>query len=61
MNNEKILSVDLSSELYQMLKNRFEKNMHRHEDIEWYNVIERLDASPDGHYTKWKTQVVNQI
>jgi hypothetical protein len=38
MNNEKILSVDLSSELYQMLKNRFEKNMHRHEDIEWSKV-----------------------
>ncbi|MCH1625311.1 DUF4256 domain-containing protein [Fredinandcohnia quinoae] len=34
-------------DLLRILKFRFEKNMHRHKDIEWAKVQAKLDANPD--------------
>ena len=33
-------------ELLEILKERFEKNMRRHEGLEWEKVLERLEAAP---------------
>jgi len=33
-------------ELRQALQSRFENNMHRHRDLEWTNVLARLDSAP---------------
>jgi hypothetical protein len=35
-------------ELLHVLKTRFEKNMHRHEDIAWNDVQARLERNPDA-------------
>lgn len=34
-------------ELIQILKNRFEQNMHRHKNINWKDVQTKLEANPD--------------
>ena len=44
---KKELSPKLSDELLIVLKNRFEKNMNRHEGIEWSKVQVRLKANPE--------------
>lgn len=43
---EKKLSAEQSDELLRVLKVRFEKNMHRHKDIKWDKVQEKLEANP---------------
>lgn len=45
-NTKKELSPEQREELLKTLKNRFEKNMNRHKDIEWAKVHAKLDASP---------------
>ncbi|ETZ21132.1 DUF4256 domain-containing protein [Pedobacter sp. V48] len=45
-NIKKELSLEQREELVKTLKNRFEKNMNRHNDIEWAKVQAKLDASP---------------
>ena len=42
----KTLSRKEHEELLRALKARFEKNMNRHQGIEWANVQARLDANP---------------
>jgi len=39
-------STDQRNELFRTLKNRFEKNMNRHKDLEWHALYTRLEASP---------------
>ena len=34
-------------ELYAILQKRFEKNMHRHPNLNWSDVKSKLDASPE--------------
>lgn len=41
-NSLKELSLEKTDELLRILKSRFEKNMNRHEGIEWSKVEERL-------------------
>ena len=41
------LSAKQREELLRTLKSRFEKNMKRHEGLEWAKVQARLDASPE--------------
>lgn len=41
------LSAQQSEELLSILKIRFEKNMKRHEGIDWNNVQEKLEAKPE--------------
>jgi len=48
----KELSSGQREELLKTLKNRFEKNMNRHKDLEWTSVNARLQtASPEKHWS----------
>ena len=44
-NNVKELSLEQRKELLKVLKVRFEKNMNRHEGIEWNKLQEKLEAN----------------
>ncbi|MFZ4522718.1 MAG: DUF4256 domain-containing protein [Bacteroidales bacterium] len=44
--NKKELAPEQQAELFKILKTRFEKNMNRHEGIEWDNIQSRLGAYP---------------
>jgi hypothetical protein len=52
MENNKELSPEQRNELLSTLKGRFEKNMNRHQGIEWANVQAKLD-SPAGGKKLW--------
>lgn len=41
------LSPEQSKDLLQILKNRFEKNMNRHKDLEWSKIQEKLESNPE--------------
>ncbi|MFS0777541.1 DUF4256 domain-containing protein [Neobacillus sp. 3P2-tot-E-2] len=43
----KELSLEQRDQLLKTLKARFEKNMNRHEGLEWDNVLAKLEANPD--------------
>ncbi len=45
--SEKKLSPEQTEELLKILKTRFEKNMNRHNDIEWAKVEAKLKANPE--------------
>ncbi|SDF58722.1 DUF4256 domain-containing protein [Chitinophaga filiformis] len=45
--SKKGLSAEQQKELFNVLKTRFEKNMHRHKGIEWANVQARLEADSE--------------
>lgn len=47
MENNKIISVERYSTLISILKERFEKNLQRHKDIEWQSVQDKLEANLD--------------
>lgn len=49
--SRKKLSPEQQAELLNILKARFEKNMHRHKGMDWTKVLLRLEASPDSLYT----------
>ncbi|MFD1445227.1 DUF4256 domain-containing protein [Oceanobacillus profundus] len=42
----KDIAPEEREELLNVLKARFEKNMHRHQEIEWEDVHAKLDANP---------------
>jgi hypothetical protein len=46
-NNKKELSPEQRKELLGALKARFEKNMNRHEGLDWANAQARLEANPE--------------
>lgn len=46
-NTKKVLSPEHSDELIKVLKARFEKNMNRHQGLEWNKIQEKLEASPE--------------
>ena len=43
----KNLSVEEQESLLNILKERFEKNMHRHDGLEWTKIEVKLKANPD--------------
>jgi hypothetical protein len=45
--NERELSPEQRKELLGALKARFEKNMNRHEGLDWANAQARLEANPE--------------
>jgi hypothetical protein len=47
INDKKEFSLEQSEELLKVLKARFEKNMYRHEDLEWADVQAKLDANTE--------------
>lgn len=44
--NKKKLSTEQHTELFKILKARFEKNMNRHKGIDWASVEARLKSNP---------------
>lgn len=48
MGNKKDLSPEQREELLGILKNRFEKNMHRHKGMEWAKVKSKLSSPASG-------------
>jgi len=44
--NQKVLSRDQHEQLLDVLKDRFEKNMHRHTNLTWDEVEAKLVANP---------------
>jgi len=44
-NNKKVLLPPQSEALVNILKSRFEKNIHRHKDLEWTKVQAKLEAN----------------
>ncbi len=42
-----LLSKEEHAALLDILKARFKKNNHRHQDIDWQNVATKLEASPE--------------
>jgi hypothetical protein len=47
MENKKNLLPEQRSTLLQTLKDRFEKNLNRHKNLEWANVQAKLEANPE--------------
>jgi Protein of unknown function (DUF4256) len=47
MSNKKKLSPEQHKELLSALKTRFEKNMNRHQGLEWAKVQAKLEANPE--------------
>lgn len=47
MNNNKKLSSDTIEQLLNILKNRFDKNMNRHKNLEWKKVETKLRSNPE--------------
>ena len=45
--NKKELSLEQQEELLSTLQARFEKNMHRHQGLEWGKVQAKLEANPE--------------
>jgi hypothetical protein len=52
----KELSPGQRKELLSTLKNRFEKNMDRHRNIEWSSVQAKLEASPDKLWSLYEME-----
>lgn len=46
-NTKTVLSSKQSDELLNTLKTRFEKNINRHKDIKWDNLLAKLEKSKD--------------
>ncbi|MDP3386189.1 MAG: DUF4256 domain-containing protein [Eubacteriales bacterium] len=47
MNISKKLGTDQRAELLGILKERFEKNKHRHKDLEWQKIQEKIETKTD--------------
>lgn len=47
MSNKNKLSTTRTAELLQLLQTRFEKNRHRHKDLNWQDVKTKLEKNPD--------------
>jgi len=45
--NQNKLSPEQSKKLLNILKTRFEKNMHRHQGLEWSEIQTRLEMNPE--------------
>jgi hypothetical protein len=51
METKKELSQEKSTALLWILKTRFEKNADRHKDLEWKNILAKLEADPEKIWT----------
>src|SRR5690606_7314989 len=55
-NSNKELSQKERIELLSILKDRFEKNMHRHEGLDWAKVQEKLEAHPEKLWSLYEME-----
>ncbi|MCH7398304.1 DUF4256 domain-containing protein [Belliella sp. DSM 107340] len=54
---KKELSQQESETLFNILKSRFEKNMHRHEGIDWDQVQKRLEINPEKSWSIYQMEL----
>ena len=47
MKNSKIVSSEQKNELIDLLRIRFEKNINRHKNLKWNDVLVKLEAKPE--------------
>ena len=45
--SNKVLFAEESKELIELMKERFERNMHRHQSLEWEKIEQRLEVQPE--------------
>jgi hypothetical protein len=50
------LSLEQHEELLSVLKDRFEKNMNRHKDLEWAKVQEKLEANTEKLWSLYEME-----
>lgn len=50
------LALHEQEELLQTLKARFEKNMHRHQSVEWAAVVAKLHATPEKLWSLYEME-----
>lgn len=56
ISSNKELSVEQREELLKTLKARFEKNMHRHDGLEWAKVQAKLDANSEKLWSLYEME-----
>ncbi len=56
MENEKQLSPEQRSELFNALKDRFDKNTNRHTNLEWTKVQAKLNANPEKLWSLYEME-----
>ncbi len=54
--NKQLLSAEQTKILLNTLEKRFEKNMHRHKDVEWKKVEDKLHTYPDKLFTIYQME-----
>ncbi|WP_404461262.1 DUF4256 domain-containing protein [Sutcliffiella horikoshii] len=54
--SEKSLSLEQMEELKSVLKKRFEKNMLRHEDLDWDKVQEKLESNAEKLWSLYEME-----
>lgn len=54
--DKKELSLEQREELLNILKDRFEKNMSRHEGLDWAEIEAKLDADPDKLWSLYEME-----
>lgn len=54
--DKKELSLEQREELLSILKDRFEKNMSRHEGLDWAEIEAKLDADPDKLWSLYEME-----
>ncbi|MDF1573126.1 MAG: DUF4256 domain-containing protein [Bacteroidales bacterium] len=47
MSIKKVLSQKKSEQLLKILRTRFEKNIHRHKELDWSGIDAKLEANPE--------------
>lgn len=53
---ERKLTEEQKEELLQLLKERFEKNMERHDNIQWDDVAKKLESSPEKLWSLYEME-----
>lgn len=56
MKSTKELSVDQSTTLIALLKDRFEKNRHRHKELKWDLIQSKLESNSDKLWSLYKME-----
>ncbi len=54
--NNKNLSQEQQQEILKTVKNRFEKNMHRHKNFVWNDLQTKLEAHPEKLWTLYEME-----
>lgn len=53
---KKQISTEENTELLQILKNRFEKNKSRHENLDWTKIEEKLNSNPSKLWSLYQME-----